>query len=57
VANVKVTVDGKVSEYNIDYDVSITVEMIDYVIRQVADGVSKAASKIARDGIGVHVTS
>jgi hypothetical protein len=53
IASLKSTIemDGEKHEFNFDYDLSITIEHVDYVVRQIAGGIAQAASKIARDGI------
>jgi hypothetical protein len=53
VAKAKVTVDGKTQEFDWDFDVNFTVEMIDYAIKMVAGNIAQVADKIARDGIKV----
>jgi formyltetrahydrofolate synthetase len=52
IAKCKTVMDGKISEFNFDYDVTITIEHIDYIVRQIAGRVAKAANNIAENGIG-----
>ncbi len=47
----KIEIDGKKQEFNIDYDVTITFEQIDYVVRQIAGGIAQAAGRFAKDGL------
>lgn len=51
VARCKVDMDGKVNEFNIDYDATVTIEYIDYIVRQIASGIAQAAGKVARVGV------
>jgi len=46
-----VDIDGEKTQFNVDYDLSVTIEHIDYVVRQIAGGIAQAASRIAEDGI------
>lgn len=52
VAKATIEIDGKKQQFNIDYDVTITVEMIDYAIRKIASGIAQVADDVARNGIG-----
>jgi len=51
VAKARIEVDGKVTEFKVDYDVNVTIEHIDYMVRQIADGIAQAASEVAKNGI------
>ena len=53
VINATVEIDGKKQQFHVDYDVSVTVEQVDYIVRQIAGGIAQAAGKVARDGIAV----
>lgn len=50
-AKITVNADGKKQQFNIDYDVTLTVEMIDYAVRLIAGRISEITGKIAGDGI------
>lgn len=46
-----VEIDGKKTSFNINYDLNITFEQVDYAVRAIAGGIAQAASAIARDGL------
>lgn len=46
-----VEIDGKKQAFNIDYDLTVKFEQIDYLVRMVAGGIAQAASDIAENGI------
>lgn len=51
IAHAKIEIDGKVTEFKVDYDVSVTIEHLDYVVREIAGGIAQAAGDIAKNGI------
>jgi hypothetical protein len=51
-AKATVEIDGTKQSYNLNYDVTVTIEHIDYVVRQIAGGIAQAAGRVAKDGIG-----
>lgn len=46
-----VEIDGTKQEYNCNWDVTITIEMVDYAVRLIAGGIAQAANRIATDGL------
>jgi hypothetical protein len=51
VLKASVEIDGKKQDFNLEYDLTITVEMIDYAVRLFAGRIAQVADKIAKDGI------
>lgn len=51
-----ITMDGKKTEFDLKYDVKLTIENIEYAVRQVAGTIARVAEAIASpDGKdGVH---
>lgn len=50
-AKAKIEIDGTVTEFKVDYDVSVTIEHLDYMIREIAGGIAQAAGDVAKNGI------
>jgi hypothetical protein len=44
-------IDGETSEFNVNWDVTLSMENFDYVVRDIAGGIAQAAGAIAKDGI------
>jgi len=51
-ARAKVDINGEVTEFKVDYDVNVTIEHLDYMVREIAGGIAQAAGEVAKNGIG-----
>lgn len=51
VLDANVEIDGKEQHIHFDYDITVTIEHIDYMVRQIAGSIAQVASKVARDGV------
>jgi hypothetical protein len=44
-------IDGEKSEFNLNWDVTLSMENLDYAVRDIAGSIAQVAGKIAKDGI------
>lgn len=44
-------IDGDKHTFDINYDITITVEQLDYAVRQIANGIAEVANRVAKDGL------